>query len=123
MASYLTIAERRADSVTVLELAGRLIVDDGERALRDYIDSLVRSGRTQLLVDMKDVTYVDSGGVGALVSKYLTVKKAGGDLKLLHLNRRAGRVLEITRLVEVFELFDSERDALTSFQVPTVTPK
>lgn len=121
MASALAIAERRADTVTILELAGRLIVDDGDRALREYIDSLVRSGRTQVLLDMKAVSYVDSGGVGALVSKYLTLKKAGGDLKLLHLNRRSGRVLEITRLVEVFDVFESERDALRSFQAPSVT--
>jgi anti-sigma B factor antagonist len=123
MTSPLQIVERRANSVTILELSGRLIVDEGDRTLRDCVDSLVSSGRTHLLVDFRNITYVDSGGVGALVSKYLTVRKTGGQLKLMHLNRRSGRVLQIARLLEVFEVFDSEMDALRSFGAPSVTLK
>lgn len=118
MASYLRIVERPADTVTILELAGRLIVEEGEREFRDRIDALVRAGRTELLVDLRNVDYVDSGGVGALVSKYLSVKNKGGHLKLLCLSSRACRVLRIAGLLEVFEVFNSESDAVRSFQVP-----
>jgi anti-sigma B factor antagonist len=120
MTTCLDIVERRAKSVTILELAGRLVVDEGDRAFRDRVDALVRAGRTQLLVDLRNVNYVDSGGIGALVSKYLTVKNRGGQLKLLCPSGRACRVLGITGLLDVFEVFDSEPDALRSFSVQDV---
>lgn len=117
MATCLEIAERDAQSVTILELAGRLIVDEGDRAFSDRVESLIRAGRTYLLVDLRNVTYIDSGGVGVLVSKYLTAQRHGGHLKLLCLSTRTCRVLRIAGLLDVFEVFDREEDALKSFRV------
>lgn len=122
MTSCLEIAERRSDSVTILELTGRLIVDEGDSSFRDRVDSLVRAGTIHLLVDLRNVTYIDSGGVGALVSKYLTVKNKGGRLKLLCLSERACRVLRTAGLLQVFEVFENEKDALRSFQAGSPTP-
>ena len=119
MTTRLEIVERGADSVTILDLTGRLIVGEGDYVFRDRIDALIRDGRTHLVVDLRNVTYIDSGGVGVLVSKYLTVQRSGGQLKLLCLSSRACRVLRITGLLDVFEVFDREEDALKSFQVAT----
>jgi anti-sigma B factor antagonist len=121
MTTYLDIAERRVESVTILELSGRFVVDEGDRAFRDRVDALVRAGRTHLIVDLRNVTYIDSGGVGVLVSKYVTVGNKGGRLKLLCLSRRACRVLGVAGLLNVFEVFESEEDALRSFHTSTMT--
>jgi anti-sigma B factor antagonist len=116
MTTCLEIAERHIGSVTVVELSGRFIVDEGDRAFRSRIDSLIRSGRTQLIVDLRNVSYIDSGGVGVLVSKYVTARNKGGDLKLLCLSPRACRVLGIAGLLNVFEVFEREQDAIGSFK-------
>lgn len=115
MASALEISERRIGPVTLLQLDGQLVVDDGERLFRQTVDGLVAAGQLNILIDLGNVTYVDSGGVGALVAKYLHVTRRGGQMKLLHLSRRATRVLKIARLLAVFEAFDTEAEALQSF--------
>jgi anti-sigma B factor antagonist len=119
MKTCLEMAERNVESVTILELTGRLIVDQGDRAFRERVDALLNAGRTQLLVDLRNVTYIDSGGVGVLVSKYVTATRRGGHLKLLCLSNRTCRVLTIAGLLNVFEVFDKEEDALRSFQINT----
>jgi anti-sigma B factor antagonist len=111
----MTIQERRVGDVTVLGLGGRLVLYDGEADFRQRIDDLLAAGCRKVLVDLKDVTYVDSAGVGVMVGKYLSVRRQGGDMKLLHLSSRSLRVMTITRLTSVFDTFDSEEDALRSF--------
>ncbi len=109
------ISERRVGDVTILELDGRLILEEGERPLRDAVDRLVAEGRTRIVLDMQRVTVLDSAGVGMLVCKYLTAFRTGGSLKLLHLTPRADHLLRLTKLSTVFETFDAEDDAVESF--------
>jgi anti-sigma B factor antagonist len=111
----MSITERIVGDVTVLALAGRLVLYEGETALRDRINELVQAGRLKIVLDLRDVTYIDSAGVGTMIAKYLSVRRKGGDLKLLHLTKRSLRVMTITRLLSVFEAFDNEDDALASF--------
>ena len=115
MSAPLRIAQRSIGEVVILELDGRLIVDEGDRVLSDHVKSLVTSGSRALLVDLKNVTYVDSGGIGALVALYTHVMRRGGRLKLLHPSPCATRVLHITHLESVFEMFDDEPSAIRSF--------
>ena len=117
MAALMQIVERRVADVTILRLAGRLELDDGDSVLRDHVNRLVEEGRINLLLDMQDVTRLDSAGIGMLVGKYLTAKKRGGTIKLLHLTGRTTRLLHITRLATVFEIFEDEGRALQSFGV------
>jgi anti-sigma B factor antagonist len=110
------IEERLISRVTVLDLAGKLATDQGAQHLKDKINSLIAQGRTQILLNLKNVPYIDSGGLGQLVASYGSVIKAGGALKLLNVTSRNHDLLSITRLVTVFESFDSEGEAIQSFQ-------
>ena len=112
--------ERDVGDVTVLELRGEL-KDEGEVPLAEYVANLVGRGRRKLLLDFTHVTRIDSTGVGMVAAKYLTLRRLGGDLKLLHLSPRARQLLAITKLARVFEIFDSEEDALRSFAEPPAT--
>ena len=111
----LSMAERTAGDVTVLELSGRLALSEGEADFRKKIDQLVADRRLKIILDMKMVTYVDSAGVGALVAKFLSVRRAGGRFSLVHLTPRSNRLMGITRLQHVFEIYPSEAEALASF--------
>jgi anti-sigma B factor antagonist len=111
------IVERRVADVTILRLAGRLELDDGDFVLRDHVNRLVEEGRVNVVLDMKDVTRVDSAGIGVLVGKYLTVKRRGGAIKLLRITERTRRLLHITRLDTVFETFEDEAEAVQSFGI------
>lgn len=112
----LRIVERVADGITILDMSGKLVLDDGDSVFRDRVTDLLARGQKQILVNMQDVTYIDSAGVGALVGKMLSVRRAGGDLKLLHLTPRSNRVMTITKLLTVFEAFDDEAEAVRSFK-------
>jgi anti-sigma B factor antagonist len=114
------IAERRVDDVTLLTLVGRMVLREGDIPLRDYIDTLAGQGRVRLVLDMKQVSYLDSAGIGMLVAKYLSVRRLGGAIKLLNLTARTHRPLAVTKLSSVFEIFDSEDAALRSFAQETV---
>lgn len=118
----LEIAERRLGTVTVVELRGRLVADDGDISFVTRIKALVAFGHTTLLVDLERVTYIDSGGIGALVSMFLHLTKRGGRLKLLRPADRVRRVLQMTRLVDVFEIFEDEDTAVRSFATPSTLP-
>ena len=119
MASRLEIAERRIGDITILSLTGRLELEDGDRLFRDYVNRLVAEGRVKLVLDLKHVTRIDSAGLGMLISKYLSTRRGGGTIKLLNLTARSDHLLEITRLVTVFEIFDNEAEAVQSFLVAT----
>ena len=110
------IDERRIGSVTVLDIAGRLTVDRAAGHLKDKINSLISQERLEVVLNLANVPYIDSVGLGQLVASFGSVMKAGGALKLLNVNSRNHDLLSITRLVTVFESFDSEADAVQSFE-------
>ena len=109
------IAERSAGNVKVLDLSGQITFTQGDQLFKDKIHSLIHQGHKNILVNMADVTHVDSAGLGELVSAYTTVTKAGGSMKLVNLTRRLTDLLSITKLLTVFDTFESEQEALTNF--------
>ena len=109
------IEERPSGDVTIVDLTGRLVLGDGDALLRDKVNSLLHQGRKQLVVNLGGVPYIDSAGLGEIVRSYTTVRKQGGDLKLLNLTSKIADLLSITKLLTVFETFDSEQAALDSF--------
>jgi len=115
VAGPMQITERSVADVTILELEGRLVLDEGDTALRDCVNRLVEQGRVKIVLDMRNVTRLDSAGIGMLVSKYLTAYRKGGRVKLLHLTIRGDHLLDITKLSTVFEIFESEDEAIRSF--------
>jgi anti-sigma B factor antagonist len=115
------IEERASGDVTVLDIVGKLTMDRGPEHLKDKINSLISQGRTQIVLNLKRVPYIDSLGLGQLVASYGSVMKTGGALKLLNVSSRNHDLLSITRLVTVFESFDSEAQAVQSFQTNEVT--
>jgi anti-sigma B factor antagonist len=111
----MTIAERSVGPVTILALSGRLVLDDGDALLRQRVDDLVTRGQLKIIADLTALDYVDSAGIGVLIAKYLSLRRKGGDLKLLRLSSRTNHALEITHLLTVFEAFETEEDAVRSF--------
>ena len=111
----LEIAERQIGAVTILDLAGKLTIDQEAQRLKDKINSLIHQQRTQVVLNLGEVSYIDSGGLGQLVSSYSSLAKTGGGLKLLHVNKRNHDLLSITRLVTIFDAYDSEEEAVKSF--------
>lgn len=117
MAAQLQITETRADGVTVLALSGRLVADEEDLVFAAHVDGLVADGRVNIVVDFHDVNSIDSGGVGTLVAKFLSVRRRGGDMRLMRVTDRTRRVLAITRLLTVFQVFESAEEAVRSFSV------
>jgi anti-anti-sigma factor len=116
MGTVLRVAERDLGDVTILKITGQLVLDEGECPLRKDIAALMEQGHVKLVFDMHDVSRLDSAGIGALVSSYLTAHRHGGAVKLLHVPPRASKLLAITKLAGVFEIFDSEDAAVESFR-------
>ncbi len=114
MSAPLTIAERRVESCSVLQLSGRLIAEDAG-IFCDAVNALLDRGTLQFVVNLRDVSTLDSGGVGALVATYLRARRAGGDLKLVCMSSHACRVLAVAGLLKIFESYDSEERAIGSF--------
>jgi anti-sigma B factor antagonist len=108
----LEITERQLGEAVVLAVRGRLVADQRACPLCDRVDALLESGAREFLIDLSQVTYIDSAGVGALVWKYRSVTSRGGTFTLLQPNRRVRTVLRITRLDTIFEIYDSEAEAL-----------
>lgn len=111
------ITERHVGDVVVLDLNGRLILGEGCQRLRDKINSVVQQEQKQIVVNLSDVGYMDSSGIGELVRSYTTVTRQGGSLKLLGLTKRLSDLLAITKLLTVFDSYDTEKDAVASFGV------
>ncbi len=111
---------REAGIVTVLDLSGRITLGEGSALLRSTIRELLEQQRLKVLVNLGDINYIDSSGIGELVSAYTTVKNRGGELKLLHLTKKVHDLLQITKLFTVFEVHSDEATALRSFSTPTV---
>jgi len=106
---------KQVDGVTVLSLDGKLVVGDATAQLKQAIKQLADEGVTQLVLDLKEVDYIDSSGLGTLVYCFSTFRKQGGTLKLLNLSRRNIELMLLTKLETVFEVFDNERSAVNSF--------
>ena len=104
--------------MTILDLSGKLTIDQDAQRLKDKINSLIHQQHTKVVLNLGDVSYIDSGGLGQLVSSYGSLAKTSGGLKLLHVNKRNHDLLSITRLVTIFDAYDSEEEAVKSFDRP-----
>jgi anti-sigma B factor antagonist len=111
----MTLTERRLGEVTVLDLKGRLVLDEGDAVLRDWLGRLIQEGRFKIVLNLGAVSYIDSCGIGVLIAKFVSFRRNGGDLRLLHVTPRGRHLLEISKLVDVFRIFDSEAEAVSSF--------
>jgi anti-sigma B factor antagonist len=109
------IDERQAGDVVVLDMKGRIMLGEGDEALREKVNSLLNRGRKKIVLNLAEVPYIDSAGLGEIVRTFTTVSRQGGSLKLLNLTARITDLLAITKLLTVFETFDSENDAVQSF--------
>ena len=109
------ITERSVGGVTVLDLNGKILLGEGDDVLRHTVRSLIAGGTRKLLLNLADVPYVDSAGLGELVRCHTRMARAGGSVKLLNLTARLQDLLQITKLVTVFETFESEDAAVGSF--------
>jgi anti-sigma B factor antagonist len=109
------IDERAIGDVIVLDLKGRITLGEGDELLKDKVNSLVNQGHRKVILNLAQVPYIDSAGLGEIVRTYTTVSRQGGSLKLLNLTKRITDLLSITKLLTVFETFDSEHDAIKSF--------
>ena len=107
---------RDAGQVTVVDISGRITLGDGSALLRKTLRDLLGQERTQILLNLADVDYIDSSGIGELVSGYTSVTNHGGELKLLHLTKRVHDLLQITKLYTVFDVHSDEKTALRSFR-------
>ncbi len=107
--------QKISDGITILALSGKLIVGDATARLKEEISALSQAGVRQLILDLKEVDYIDSSGLGTLVYCFSTFRKQGGTLKLLNLSRRNIELMLLTKLETVFEVFDDERSAVDSF--------
>ena len=110
------IEERVVNDVTILDLKGKITLGEGDEVLKDKINSLVLQNRRRILLNLADVPYIDSAGLGEVVRTYTTVSRQGGQLKLVNLTKRITDLLSITKLLTVFETFDTEDEAIKSFQ-------
>ena len=111
----MNIVERLVGDVTIIDLQGKIMIGEGDEALRDAVNKAIDSGKNKLVLNLAEVPYVDSAGLGELVRCYSTVNKKGGKLKLLNLTKKIQDLLAITKLLTVFETFDSEDEAIKSF--------
>jgi anti-sigma B factor antagonist len=114
--SQLNIKERQSGEVTVLDLSGKVTIGEGSVQLREAVRKLLDDGKKKILLNLGDVAYVDSSGIGELVSSYTTTNNQGGQLKLLNLTKKIQDLLMITKLLTVFETFDNEAAAIASFK-------
>lgn len=113
--SDLNITERQAGDVTVLDLNGKVTIGEGSVALRTTIRRLLGEGKNKILLNLGGVGYIDSSGIGELVSSFTAVNKEGGTLKLLNLTQKIQDLLAITKLLTVFDVFEDEGTALASY--------
>jgi anti-anti-sigma factor len=109
------IEQRESGGVVILDLYDRFVLEDGVTPFVDLMNALIRQGRKRILLNFAGVTFLDSAGVGAVAWKYVTARKQDGDIKLVHLQPRSFKVLETTKLLTVIPTFDSEADAIRSF--------
>jgi anti-sigma B factor antagonist len=114
------IEERAIGDVVVLDLKGKVTLGEGDELLKDKVNSMVNQGHKKIVLNLAEVPYIDSAGLGEIVRTYTTVSRQGGSLKLLGLTKRITDLLSITKLLTVFETYESESDAVRSFSTAKV---
>jgi anti-sigma B factor antagonist len=111
----MTVSTRQVDGVTIVDLSGRITLDEGSTLLRDTIKQLASQGQKHVLLNLSEVHYIDSSGIGELVSAFTTMRDQGGELKLLNLTRKVHDLIQITKLHTVFDIKDDEAAAIQAF--------
>jgi anti-sigma B factor antagonist len=106
---------RQVDGITIVDLSGRITLGEGSVVLRDTIKDLLGKGQKKILLNLGDVSYIDSSGIGELVSAFTSVRNQGGELKLLNLTKKVHDLLQITKLYTVFDVKDDEAAAIGAF--------
>jgi anti-sigma B factor antagonist len=106
---------RNVDGIEIISLQGKITIGSGDTQLREVIANAVSAGKTNVLLDLSQVTTIDSSGIGELVGSYTTVTNRGGKLKLLHLPAKLNELLHVTQLITVFEVYEDEKEAVASF--------
>jgi len=109
------IETRNIGDVSILDCSGRITLGEGTMAIRSTVKDVLNSGKKKIVLNLSDVNYIDSSGIGELVSSYTTVTNQGGQLKLLNLTKKIHELLAITKLLTVFQVFESEQTAISSF--------
>jgi anti-sigma B factor antagonist len=112
------IEQRSVGDITIIDMSGKMTLGEGDELLRDKVNSLIQQGQKRIVLNLAQVPYIDSAGLGEIVRTYTTVSRNGGSLKLLNLTKRIQDLLSITKLLTVFETFESEADAVRSFSTP-----
>jgi anti-sigma B factor antagonist len=112
---------RQVDDVTIVQMKGRIVLGEESASLRDLVRDLLSKGRKKILFNLGDVDYIDSSGLGSLVSAFTSVRRQGGELKLLHLTKKVHDVMQITKLYTIFDILNDEAVALKSFGQSTAT--
>ena len=112
----LSITQRQTDSVVILDLEGNIRLGEGSRGLHEAIRLVVEKSEKKILLNLANVSYMDSSGLGELVAGYTTLQKSGGQMKLLNLTERVSELMVITKLLTVFEVYEDEEQAINSFQ-------
>jgi anti-sigma B factor antagonist len=107
---------RQVNGITIVDLSGRITLGEGSVLLRDMVRDLITKGQRKILLNLGDVTYIDSSGIGELVSAFTTVRNQGGELKLLNLTKKVHDLLQITKLYTVFDVKDDETAAVAAFK-------
>jgi anti-sigma B factor antagonist len=113
----LKITNRQVDGVAVVDLAGRIVLGEESNALREQVKGMLAAGQKKIVLNMNDVTYIDSSGLGALVAAHHSARTQGASLKLAHLGSKFQEILQVTKLLTVFEVHDTEAAAIRSFGV------
>jgi anti-sigma B factor antagonist len=111
----MNISERVVEGVSILDLSGKVVLGEGDMQIKDRIKDLLADGQRKILLNLGDVSYIDSAGLGAMISCYATTKREGGNLKLVNLTKRVQDLLTITKLITVFDCYDSEKEAIESY--------
>jgi len=111
----ITIARRTVDDIKILDCSGKIVLGEGTMTVRNMVRDIITAGGKKIILNLADVSYVDSSGIGELVSTYTTVTSAGGQLKLLNLTKKIEQLLAITKLLTVFQVFEDEQAAIASF--------
>lgn len=111
----MTIQPRETHGVTILDVSGRITMGEGSVVLRDWVRNEITSGKQQMVINLADVNYIDSSGLGELISAFTTAKNRGVTLKLLNLTKRIHELMQITKLYTVFDVYDDEDEAVNSF--------
>lgn len=118
----LEIQARKVGQIVILDLMGKITIGDGSNKLRDEVNRLLEAGEREIILNFEHTSYLDSSGIGELISRHTTTKNQGGHLKLLKLPKKIRDLLLVTKLLGVFETFENEQDAILSFGILGVVP-